>query len=68
MPILPAAWQPYAKSIVAFLGAVVTWAVTAFPDLPSWVGTIPGLLTVVAVYLVPNAPVIPGDDHDSEPQ
>lgn len=46
------------KSIAAFLGALLTFAVTLSPlGLPAWVGSIGVLLTFAAVYQIKNIPL-----------
>ena len=48
---------PYAKAIVAVVGAVITALVQAFPDSPDvarWCAFASTILTALAVYLVPN--------------
>jgi low affinity Fe/Cu permease len=53
------ALKPYAKFVVAIIGAVVTWAVATFPDnltVQTYVSLASAILTAVGVYLVPNKP------------
>lgn len=48
---------PYAKAIIAVLGAVVTTALVQFPDnlaLRQWGPVVASLVTALSVYLVPN--------------
>lgn len=48
---------PYAKAVVAIVGAVVTACLTQFPDseaVQEWGPIVSALLTAVSVYAVPN--------------
>lgn len=52
--------KPYAKSIVALLGALATWGLTASEDgvytqVEIW-GAVLALSTAAGVWLVPNEP------------
>ena len=55
------ALTPYSKAIGAFLTAIVTWAgvvIASEPGAPTaveWVGLLGAIVTVVTVYLLPNA-------------
>ena len=58
---------PYSKAIVAVVGAIVTGLTQVFPDNPDvsrWCAFIMSVLTVAAVYLVPNAD--PTGTHQDE--
>lgn len=49
----------YAKAIVAVVGAFTTWATATFPGnttVAAAVSLVSALVTVAAVYLVPNKP------------
>lgn len=49
--------KPYAKTIVAIAGAVLTTVLTQFPDnsdLQHWGPIVASLLTAISVYYVPN--------------
>jgi len=51
--------KPYAKAVVAILGAVLTTVMTQFPentDVQTWGPIVASFLTALAVYLVPNTP------------
>lgn len=49
--------QEYAKFVVALLGFVVTGGVGLVPaEHIAWIQFLTGLITVVAVYAVPNKP------------
>jgi hypothetical protein len=54
--LFPKAIAPYAKAWTAFLGVVLTNVATLWADAPAWVGVVGGVLTVAAVFAVPNAP------------
>ena len=59
--------KPYAKAIVAVVGAIVTGLTQVFPDSPDvsrWCAFVMSVLTVAAVYLVPNAD--PTGTHQDE--
>jgi hypothetical protein len=48
---------PYAKTVVAILGAVLTAVLTQFPDneaVQQWGPIVSALLTALTVYAVPN--------------
>lgn len=50
----------YAKTIVAVLGAISTWGITAATEggitAVEWFGLLGSLATVLGVYAVPNTP------------
>jgi len=50
----------YAKFIVAILGAIGTWGVTAASDgsldLSEWFGVLVAVATALGVFIVPNKP------------
>ena len=59
--------KPYSKAMVAIVGAVVTGLTQVFPDNPDvsrWCAFVMSVLTVAAVYLVPNAD--PAGTHQAE--
>lgn len=59
--------SPYAKTIVAILGAVLTAVMTQFPDteaVQQWGPIIAALLTAIGVYAIPNAD--PAGTHQDE--
>jgi len=59
--------KPYSKAIVAIVGAIVTGLTQVFPDSPDvsrWCAFVMSVLTVAAVYLVPNAD--PTGAHQAE--
>lgn len=65
--MLPDKIAPYAKAIVAILGAVVVAVMQAWPDDPGvqqWGGIVTSLLTAIAVYAVPNKD--PEGEHQDE--
>lgn len=53
----------YAKAIVAALGAIATWGISAAADgsfeLAEWFGGLGAVATVLSVYLTPNKPTDP---------
>lgn len=54
----------YAKGIVAFVGFLLTTAITldwGF-EFPAWVPAVSSLLTAVGVYLVKNEPYVQVED------
>jgi len=58
---------PYSKAIVAIVGAIVTGLTQVFPDNPDvsrWCAFVMSVLTVAAVYLVPNGD--PTGTHQDE--
>ena len=55
LPILPASWRPYAKAILAALGAVVAALILALPAVPDWLTVASSILTALGVYAQPNA-------------
>ena len=61
LPLLPAKWRPYAKSVLAALGAILT-AVSLYADAPDWVAGAIGIGTALGVWAQPNAdkPDAPG--------
>jgi len=46
----------YAKTIAAFLGAVLTSVSAVIPDAPLWLTITLAVLSAVAVFAIPNAP------------
>jgi uncharacterized membrane protein YfcA len=49
--------KPYAKAIVAIVGAVLTTVLVQFPDselLQEWGPIVASLLTAISVYMIPN--------------
>ena len=59
--------KPYAKAIVAVLGAILTGLTQVFPDSPDvsrWCAFATSIITVVAVYLTPNAD--PAGTHQTQ--
>jgi hypothetical protein len=63
--------KPYAKAIVAVVGAIVTGLTQVFPDSPDvarWCAFVTSVLTVVAVYVVPNQdPTGTHQDESTQP-
>ena len=55
LPLLPVAWQPYAKSILAFIGTLLTFVALVIPNVPTWVTLALSALTALGVYTQPNA-------------
>ena len=57
----------YAKTVVAVIGAVSAWGVTALVDngvnAVEWFGLLGSLGTALAVYVTPNTPP-PGEPSD----
>ena len=48
---------PYRKTIVAVVGAALTWAIANYagdPDVSKWLSFVAALLTAAGVYQVPN--------------
>lgn len=54
--LLPEKARPYAKSLVAALGLVLSAVAVAIPQAPEWVPVALAFLTALGVYQVPNAP------------
>lgn len=56
--LLPVAWRPYAKSVAAALGTIVSVLAVVMPaaDAPRWVAVVISAATALGVYAVPNAP------------
>lgn len=53
--LLPEAWQPYAKSVVAAIGLILSAVAVAIPNAPDWVSVAIAFLTALGVYAQPNA-------------
>ena len=56
--------KPYAKAVVAILGAVLTAVLTQFPEsetVQQWGPIVAALLTTLGVYLVPNTEAKPDE-------
>lgn len=53
--LIPAAWRPYAKAVVATLGLLLQTAVATIPGLPDWVAVAVAFLTALGVYAQPQA-------------
>jgi hypothetical protein len=60
--LLPSAWRPYAKTVVASLGLILSALAVALPDVPEWVPVGVSLLTALGVYAQPNG----GTEHADE--
>jgi hypothetical protein len=62
---------PYAKTVVAILGAVLTAVLTQFPDseaVQTWGPIVSALLTALTVYAVPNRdPLAEHQDESVQP-
>lgn len=66
-PLLPASAQPYAKAIIAALGAICTSLLTTLPDnatVQTVCPIISSLVTALGVLLVPNTD--PTAEHQDE--
>lgn len=48
--VLPESWRPYAKAIVAVVGAALVAITLAIPDAPDWVAATLSFLTALGVY------------------
>lgn len=49
--------SPYRKTIVAVIGAAVTWAVATYagdPDVSKWLSLVTAVLTAAGVYQITN--------------
>ncbi|WP_454051458.1 DUF7439 family protein [Cellulomonas sp. Marseille-Q8402] len=57
--LLPAAWRPYAKTVVAALGTVLSVLAVTLTAVPPWVAVATNLLTALGVWGVPNRDAIP---------
>jgi len=57
--LLPVAWQPKAKAIVAALGTILTVIVTVTPVLPDWAPAVLTALTTLGVYATPAPGYVP---------
>lgn len=55
--LLPTAWRPYAKTLVAVLALVLGVIVLAVPELPNWLVLVVKVLTVLGVHITPNLDV-----------
>lgn len=64
--LLPAAWRPYAKSVAAALGTLVSVLAVVMPaaDAPRWVAVVISAATALGVYAVPNT-VKPEPEHSA---
>ena len=63
LPLLPESWRPYAKSVLAALGAVAVALTASLPAVPSWWPIVISVLTALGVYAQPNAPQDQPGDH-----
>jgi hypothetical protein len=52
--LLPAAWRPYAKTVVAVLGTVLSVLALSLPQVPAWVPITLNVLTALGVWGVAN--------------
>lgn len=56
---------PYVKAIIAVLGGIGTWGITAAASegvsAVEWFGLLSALSTALGVYAFPNAPVPPAE-------
>jgi len=68
--LIPDKLQPYAKAVVAFIGGLATFVVTAIPALPDdWQKPLGGFLalaTAAATYWIPNIEKLIDDDPVNE--
>lgn len=49
--------SPYRKTIVAVVGAALTWSIATYannPDVSQWLSLVAAVLTAASVYQVPN--------------
>ena len=51
--VLPASWQPYAKTIAATILSALT-TVSALVDVPEWVTVVIAVLSAPVIFAVPN--------------
>ena len=51
--VLPASWQPYAKTIAAAILSTLT-TVSALVDVPQWVTVVIAVLSAPVIFAVPN--------------
>lgn len=62
---------PYAKAVVAVLGAVLVTVLAQFPDnetVQTWGPIVASLLTAISVYVVPNRdPLAEHQDESVQP-
>lgn len=69
MPVLPAAWQPYAKSVTPFILTIIAvvgqWAATGEFDRAELVTALVGIAGSAVSYVVPNGAAI--ESHHGEP-
>lgn len=53
--------SPYRKTVVAIIGATVTWAVATYasdPDVSKYLSLVTAVLTAAGVYSVANDPTV----------
>ena len=55
LPLLPAKVRPYAKTVLAALGTILTAVAVLVPEVPTWVTLVLSALTALGVYVQPNA-------------
>jgi len=53
--LIPESWRPYAKTVVASIGLVLSAIVVAVPSAPDWAPVALAFLTALGVYAQPNA-------------
>ncbi|QZN86600.1 hypothetical protein [Cellulomonas sp. C5510] len=58
--LLPPSWRPYAKTVVAVVGTVLSVLAVGLPAVPPWVVVATNVLTALGVWGVPNTS--PGTD------
>ncbi|QTE30814.1 DUF7439 family protein [Pengzhenrongella sicca] len=57
LALLPAAWRPYAKAVVAAVGTVLATISVVVPTVPSWVTAVVSALTTLGVFAQTNTPL-----------
>ena len=53
--LIPESWRPYAKTVVASIGLILSAIVVAVPSVPDWAPVALAFLTALGVYAQPNA-------------
>lgn len=72
LALMPAAWQPYAKAVIAVVSALLAVAAQVLPfladDVAAAVTSVVAVLGALGVYATPNIPSLEMPDVDPEPE